>query len=73
LSGKPDDTQPQPEKPKPSGHHYKPQAVEILDFLNEKTGSRFQPVEANIELIVARLKDGATVEECRAVIARKFR
>lgn len=45
----------------------------ILDFLNEKTGRRYQPVKANIEMIVARLKDGATIEEMRMVVAKKCR
>ena len=58
---------------KTNGTHYRPQAVEILQFLNDKTGSKFQPVEVNLTLIVARLKEGATPEQCRAVIARKFR
>lgn len=51
----------------------KPNALEILNFLNEKTGKRYQPVPANIEMIVARLKDGATVEEMRMVVAKKCR
>lgn len=49
------------------------QAREVLTFLNEKTGRNYQPVDANLELIVARLKEGATVGDCRAVIAKKCR
>jgi uncharacterized phage protein (TIGR02220 family) len=49
------------------------QAVELLAFLNEKARRNYQPVPANVDLIVARLRDGASVEDCRAVIAKKCR
>lgn len=49
------------------------QAIEILDFLNAKTGRNYQPVDANLKMIAARLKEGATVDDCRAVIAMKCR
>lgn len=48
-----------------------PDARVVLAYLNDRTGSEYQPVKANLELITARLKDGATVEECKAVIDRK--
>jgi uncharacterized phage protein (TIGR02220 family) len=50
-----------------------PDVLSLLQFLNEKTGRNYQPVRANIELILARLKDGASVDDCRAVIAKKCR
>lgn len=56
-----------------------PQAEEVLNFLNEKTGRHYRAKEAggrwtrNIEWIQARLRSGATVEQCRAVIAIKCR
>ncbi len=46
-------------------------AKEVLAFLNKKTGRHYQPVKANLRLIEARLREGATVEQCRAVIGRK--
>lgn len=49
------------------------QAREVLAFLNEKTGRDYQPVSANLDRIAARLKEGASVEDCRAVIAKKCR
>lgn len=58
LSGKPD---------------LKPLARQILEFLNDKTGKRYQPVPANLEMIEARLKDGATEQELRQVVAKKCR
>ena len=52
---------------------YKSQAVEILTFLNEKTGRKYRPVEANLRMIEARLKEGASITDCRQVIAKKSR
>jgi uncharacterized phage protein (TIGR02220 family) len=51
----------------------KPDALQVLSFLNEKTGRNYEPVAANLRLIEARLKGGSTVEDCRAVIAKKCR
>lgn len=48
-------------------------AVQILVFLNSKASRNYQPLPANIDLIVARLRDGASVEDCYAVIAKKCR
>lgn len=67
LSGKPDVSP----LSKPNGHDKT--ARSVLTFLNEKTGRRYQPVEANIRPIVARLKDGATEQELRQVVAKKCR
>ena len=76
MSGKPSalpDVSPlDPGKPK-NGNHYNPLAREVLGFLNAKTGRSYQPVEANLKLIVARLKEGASVADCRAVVAKKCR
>ncbi len=49
------------------------QAAEVLNFLNQKTGKVYRPVDANLKLIVARLKSGATPGQCRQVIAKKSR
>lgn len=67
LSGKPDD-QAREERKKLSEA-----CAEVLGFLNIKTGRRYKPVKANIEMIAARLREGATVDECRQVIAKKCR
>lgn len=67
LSGKPD-------APLVNGKKKLSEAcAEVLEFLNEKTGRNYKPVPANINLIAARLKQGATVIECRQVIAKKCR
>jgi uncharacterized phage protein (TIGR02220 family) len=52
---------------------YLSQAADILSFLNDKAKRNYRPEDPNINLIVGRLKSGATVDDCRAVIARKFR
>jgi|GEM_PF-1314138 len=49
------------------------QALEVLQFLNLKTGRVYRPVDTNLKLIMARLKTGATVVDCRQVIAKKTR
>jgi uncharacterized phage protein (TIGR02220 family) len=51
----------------------KPDAIQVLSFLNEKTGRQYEPGPANLELILARLKEGATPDDLRAVIAKKCR
>lgn len=48
-------------------------ANEVLQFLNEKTSRCYRPVKSNLKLIMSRLASGATVVECRQVIAKKSR
>lgn len=47
------------------------EACAILSYLNAKVGRTYKPVQANLSLITARLKDGATEQECLAVIDGK--
>ena len=83
MSGKPD-TDPQKsffcfdknrtQAQEPSSQsELKTQATEILEFLNAKTGRRYRLEKANLKLIMARLRTGATVMDCRQVIAKKTR
>ncbi len=51
----------------------KQDAAEVLAFLNEKAGRAFREVNANLKFIVDRLKSGASVDDCRQVIAKKSR
>lgn len=67
LSGKPDETHVNGKK------KLSESCLEVLTFLNEKTGRNYQPVKANINLIAGRLREGATVDQCRQVIAKKCR
>jgi uncharacterized phage protein (TIGR02220 family) len=54
-------------------HEHAAVARRALDFLNEKTGRNFHPVKANLQLIVARLREGFTETQLRQVIAKKSR
>jgi uncharacterized phage protein (TIGR02220 family) len=57
LSGKPDES--------------RDQAKEILLYLNSKAGKEFRPVDANLDMIVARIKEGASLEDCKTVVDAK--
>jgi uncharacterized phage protein (TIGR02220 family) len=46
-------------------------AIEVLNYLNEKTGRSYRPVDSNMRLVKGRLEDGATIEDCKAVIDSK--
>ena len=48
---------------------YRGIALEVLSYLNEKTGRRYR----DASYIEARLKDGGTVEECKAIIDKKLK
>jgi uncharacterized phage protein (TIGR02220 family) len=52
---------------------YRATAKEILAFLNEKTGKKFEDVDVHLELIVARLREGTSPDDLRSVIAMKCR
>jgi uncharacterized phage protein (TIGR02220 family) len=55
------------------------QALEVLTFLNAKTRRHFRGVDKrnrptpNLKFIMARLESGVSVQDCKTVIARKFR
>lgn len=46
-------------------------AARVLEFLNERVERNYKPVDSNLDPIVARLKEGATEDECHMVIGRK--
>lgn len=52
---------------------YRLEAEEVLTFLNEKTGRAYRFNDTNLNFIIARLKTGATVMDCRQIIAKKNR
>lgn len=70
---------PDPHPPRTNGHdqlqtrELRALAIQALNFLNEKTGHSYESVPANVDPIVARLKQGSTLEDIRAVIAMKCR
>ena len=47
--------------------------MEVLDFLNRKTGKHFRAVDANLALIRARLADGIAAWQLKAIVSRKLR
>lgn len=51
----------------------KPDAIQVLNFLNQKTGRSYEPVDANLKPIAARLREGSSVDDLRAVVAKKCR
>lgn len=64
------------EPPAPPAAAKPPRALQesesILDYLNEKTGHSYKPVEANLKLIAACLKS-SSADECRAVIDNRVK
>lgn len=48
-------------------------AKEVISFLNLKTGRNYRPVLVNLDIIASRLKEGATLQDCKSVIAKKTR
>lgn len=57
MSGKPDDSQ----------------AEEVIDYLNEKANRSFQKGAANLKFVKARIEEGATLEQIKAVIDVKVK
>lgn len=68
LSGKPDAV---PQEKKKA--NLKADAIEVLNFLNAKTGRAYRPVSTNLDLIINRLKSGTSVQDCKTMIARMHR
>jgi uncharacterized phage protein (TIGR02220 family) len=56
-----------------SGAARRDDALQVLQFLNEKTGRSYQPTTVNLSLIIARLNEGASVQDCKSVVAKKIR
>ena len=46
-------------------------AREVIDYLNEKNGSKYRYSESSLKHIRARLNENFTVEDCKAVIDKK--
>jgi uncharacterized phage protein (TIGR02220 family) len=51
----------------------KSQALEVLEFLNQKTRKNYRDSDINLNLIIERLQSGVTVMDYRHVIAHKVR
>jgi phage replication O-like protein O len=46
-------------------------ASDVIAYLNQMAGRKFEPTPANTKLILARMKEGATVEQLKAVVDLK--
>lgn len=64
MSGKPDPARPNPENLA---------AKDAIEYLNLRTGAQYRPVEANLKLVRARLAEGATLDDVKAVIDDRCR
>jgi uncharacterized phage protein (TIGR02220 family) len=76
LSGLPDDSSlfSDPKKQRlREKSEMKKQATEVIAFLNEQIGRSYEFSDTNLGFVMGRLKEGATVDQCRQVIARKKR
>lgn len=51
----------------------KSEASEVLEYLNASASRSYRAVDANLTLITARLKDGVTVDQLKAVVTKKCR
>ena len=47
-------------------------AVEVINFLNQKTGRQYRPTSSNLKLVKERMKD-YTLQELKTMVARKCR
>jgi uncharacterized phage protein (TIGR02220 family) len=61
------------EKRREEVKHISPDVTDVLSHLNAKAARNFQPVPANTKLIAARIREGATVEQIKAVIDAKVK
>lgn len=54
-----------------SGKPDSAEARDVIDYLNQKTGSNYRHVDSNLKLVADRLKSGVTVAQCKQVIDTK--
>lgn len=74
LSGKPDDADTGDEQREPElVLEASDPVAEIIAYLNDRAGTRFQVVDSSARLIRARMREGATMEQLRAVVDAKSR
>ena len=49
------------------------EAAEVLEFLNKKARRAYRPTPVNLNFILARFREGYTMQDCKSVIAMKVR
>ena len=47
------------------------ESIIVLEFLNKVTGRQYRPVAANLDMIRARIKEGYSVVDLKAIVAEK--
>lgn len=57
----------------PGTKKLKPIAIEVLKFLNNKTGRNYREVDVNLKPIVSLLRSGITPQQLKGIIAKKSR
>lgn len=50
-----------------------PDVLEVLNYLNQRANREYRGVDSNLRLIAARFGEGATVDDCKAVIDAKVK
>ncbi|WP_186095021.1 DUF1376 domain-containing protein [Burkholderia gladioli] len=73
LSGVPDDADADDEREPQLDMSAADPVAEVIGYLNDRAGTAFRLVESNARLVRARLREGATVSDMRAVIDAKSR
>ncbi len=58
---------------KPTTKYQKQFAKDVLDYLNVQANTNFTPSASNLELIVARMKDGFILDDFKNVIDKKVK
>lgn len=64
-------TNPNPNINRPDESDLNPQADEVIDYLNMRTGSNYRHSESSRKNIRARLREKFTVQDCKDVIDKK--
>jgi uncharacterized phage protein (TIGR02220 family) len=59
------------EKRREEEKHMSACAADVLDYLNQKAGRKYSATPANTKLIIARVREGATVDDLKAVVDMK--
>ena len=61
------------EKEKKDNKEILSSAASVLDALNRNAGRHFKPTEGTLKPIVARLREGRTVEECLEIVRKQVK
>lgn len=51
---------------------YRTDGIKLIEFLNDKAGRKFETNGANLEMVIARLKEGRNERDLRIMVAKKI-